>query len=120
MESSRSLTPTGHLSWYCRGVRSYPRLSTEAERALCYRWCDRHNISAAHQLVGSHLRLVVGVAEVYRRYGLPLEDLIGEGYVGVMRALCRFEPDRGRGSPVTRSGGYALRSRITSCTIGRR
>lgn len=120
MESSRSLTPTGHLSWYCRGVRSYPRLSTEAERALCYRWCDRHNISAAHQLVGSHLRLVVGVAEVYRRYGLPLEDLIGEGYVGVMRALCRFEPDRG-----VWFASYALwwvraRSRITSCTIGRR
>ena len=103
MEFGGYLIPTGHLSWYCRGVRSYPRLSTEAERALCYRWCDHHDISAAHQLVGSHLRLVVGVAEVYRRYGLPLEDLIGEGYVGMMRALCRFEPDRG-----VRFASYAL------------
>jgi RNA polymerase sigma factor (sigma-70 family) len=84
-------------------VRSYPILSAEAERALCYRWCDHHDISAAHQLVGSHLRLVARVAKVYRGYGLPLEDLIGEGHVGMMRALCRFEPNRG-----VRFASYAL------------
>jgi RNA polymerase sigma-32 factor len=78
-------------------------LSAEAERALCYRWCDHHDISAAHQLIGSHPRLVARVGKVYRGYGLPLEDLIGEGYVGMMRALRRFEPDRG-----VRFASYAL------------
>jgi Sigma-70 region 2 len=104
MESSRPLAPTGeHLSRYFRGVRSFPMLSAEAERALCYRWRDHHDISAAHQLVGSHLRLVARIAKVYRGYGLPLEELIGEGHVGMMRALCRFDPDRG-----VRFATYAL------------
>ena len=105
MESNRTSAPTSeHLSWYFRGVRSFPMLSAEAERTLCYRWRDHHDIGAAHQLVGSHLRLVARIAKVYRGYGLPLEDLIGEGHVGMMRALCRFEPDRG-----VRFASYALR-----------
>ena len=79
------------------------KLSAEAERALCYRWCDHHDVSAAHQLVGGHLRLVAKVAKVYRGCGLPLEDLISEGHVGMMRALCRFEPDWG-----VRFSSYAL------------
>jgi len=103
MEPSRPLPPAGHMSSHFRGVRSYPILSAEAERALCYRWCDRHDISAAHQLVSSHLRLVLRVAKLYRGYGLPFEDLIGEGHVGMMRAVCRFEPDRG-----VRFASYAL------------
>jgi RNA polymerase sigma-32 factor len=103
MEFSRPLPPAGHVSSYFGGVRSYPILSAETERALCYRWCNHHDIGAAHQLVGSHLRLVARVAKVYRGYGLPLEDLIGEGQVGMMRALCRFEPDRG-----VRFASYAL------------
>jgi len=91
-------------------------LSAEAERALCYRWRDHHDISAAQQLVGSRLRLVARIAKVYHGYGLPLEDLIGEGHVGMMRALCRFDPDRDVRFATSRSGGYALRSRSTSCT----
>lgn len=78
-------------------------LSAEAERALCFRWCDHHDTGAANQLVESHLHLVIEVAEVYRGFGLPLEDLIGEGHVGMMRALCRFESDRGM-----RFASYAL------------
>ncbi|HTW72682.1 MAG TPA: sigma-70 family RNA polymerase sigma factor [Acetobacteraceae bacterium] len=54
-----------------------------------------HDTSAAQQLVGSHLRLVVKIAMGYRGYGLPPEDLIAEGHVGLMRALCRFDPDHG-------------------------
>ncbi len=104
MESSRPLAPTGeHLSWYFCGFRSFPMLSAEAERALCCRWRDHYDISAAHQLVGNHLRLVARIVKVYRGYGLPLEDLVGEGYVGMMRALCRFDPDQG-----VRFASYAL------------
>jgi RNA polymerase sigma-32 factor len=69
-------------------------LSAGAEQALCHDRCDHHDVSAAHQMVGSHLRLVARVAKVCRGYGLPPEDLIGEGHIGMMRALCRFEPDR--------------------------
>jgi len=104
METNRTSAPTSeHLSWYFRGVRSLPMLSAEAEWTLCYRWRDHHDVGAEHQLVGSHLRLVARIAKVYRGYGLPLEDLIGEGHVGMMRALCRFDPDRG-----VRFATYAL------------
>jgi RNA polymerase sigma-32 factor len=78
-------------------------LSLETEQELCLRWRDHHDISAAHQLVGSHLRLVVKAATDYRGYGLPQEDLIGEGHVGLMRALCRFDPSRG-----VRFASYAI------------
>jgi RNA polymerase sigma-32 factor len=85
------LNARDNLSRYVRDLRTFPMLSVEAEQALTRRWRDRHDVSAAHQLVGSHLRLVVKIAKGYRRYGLPLEDLIGEGHVGLMRAVCRFE-----------------------------
>jgi RNA polymerase sigma-32 factor len=80
---------------YFRALRATPMLSPETEQALAYRWRDRHDTAAGHQLVASHLRLVVKIAKGYRGYGLPLDDLIGEGHVGLMRSLCRFDPDRG-------------------------
>jgi RNA polymerase sigma-32 factor len=70
-------------------------LSVDVEQALCRRWRDHHDSSAAQQLVSSHLRLVVKIALGYRGYGLPSEELVGEGQVGLMRAVCRFDPDRG-------------------------
>jgi RNA polymerase sigma-32 factor len=91
------------LSRYVHRIRAFPILSPEAEQDLCRRWCDRYDISAADQLVGSHLRLVVKIARGYRGYGLPIEDLVGEGQVGLMRAICRFDPDRG-----VRFATYAL------------
>jgi RNA polymerase sigma-32 factor len=91
------------LSRYVHRIRAYPILSPEAEQDLCRRWCDRYDISAADQLVGSHLRLVVKIARGYRNYSLPLEDLISEGQLGLMRAICRFDPDRG-----VRFATYAL------------
>jgi RNA polymerase sigma-32 factor len=81
-----------HLSRYSQ---AYPTLNAEAEQALCHRWRAHHDIDAAHQLVSSHMRLVVKLANCYHGYGIPLEDLIGEGYIGMMRAVCRFGPDRG-------------------------
>jgi RNA polymerase sigma-32 factor len=104
MEPSLPATTTGeHLSWYFQRTRSFPMLSAEVERTLCCRWRDHHDIRAAHQIVGSHLRLVVKITKMYRGYGLQLEDLLGEGQVGMMRALCRFDPDRG-----VRFATYAL------------
>lgn len=96
MESHRVATNTGgNLSWYIHEIRKFPMLGAELEQALCIRWRDNHDISAAHQLAGSHLRLVVRIVKGYRGYGLPSEELIGEGHVGLMRAICRFDPDRG-------------------------
>jgi RNA polymerase sigma-32 factor len=86
-------TPDG-LSSYVRSVHAFPLLGADAERELFCRWHDHHDISAAHQIASSHLRLVVKVARTYRGYGLPPEDLIGEGHVGMMRAICRFDPTR--------------------------
>lgn len=96
MERSRQFVNTGdNLSRYLRGIRKFAMLSADAEQALCRRWSEHHDISAAHQLAGSHLRLVVATAKRYRGYGLPAEELIGEGHVGLMRAICRFDPDHG-------------------------
>jgi RNA polymerase sigma-32 factor len=92
-----------NLPRYLFAVYSYSMLSADVEQALCLRWRDKHDTSAAHQLVGSHLRLVVKFAGAYRGYGLPMEDLMGEGHVGLMRAVCRFDPDRG-----VRFATYAL------------
>jgi RNA polymerase sigma factor (sigma-70 family) len=78
-------------------------LGIETEQDLCLRWHDHHDTSAAHQLVGSHLRLVVKTARTYRGYGLPQDDLIGEGHMGLMRAVCRFDPCRG-----VRFSSYAI------------
>ena len=96
MGSYRPATANGDIiSHYIREIRTYPMLSVDEEQELCWRWRDHHDIEAVHRLVGSHLRLVVKIARGYRGYGLPPEDLIGEGHVGLMRAVCRFDPDRG-------------------------
>jgi DNA-directed RNA polymerase sigma subunit (sigma70/sigma32) len=66
-----------------------------ADETLSRRWRDRHDISAARQLTKRHRRLVLELAELYRPSGLPWDDLTGEGQLGLMRAICRFDPDRG-------------------------
>ena len=65
------------------------------ERVLAKRWCEHGDHKAAHKLVNSHLRLVAKIARGYRGYGLPISDLISEGNVGLMRAIQRFEPEKG-------------------------
>jgi RNA polymerase sigma-32 factor len=77
------------------GARIPKMLEPDVEQALCHRWHEHHDISAAHQLASCHQHVVVEIATAYRRYGLPSEELIGEGQVGLMRAICRFDPDRG-------------------------
>lgn len=83
------------LEAYIQSVNRYPLLSLEEEQALARRWHDKQDIEAARKLVVSHLRVVVSVARHYMGYGLPQADLIQEGNVGLMKAVKRFDPDRG-------------------------
>jgi RNA polymerase sigma-32 factor len=76
-------------------VQQFPRLSREEEAELCRRWIQSGETAAKEQLVRAHLRYVVAIALKYRRYGLPLAELIAEGNFGVVHALGKFEPDRG-------------------------
>ena len=90
-----NLAPEGDLTHYLQEIRKFPMLSAEEELALSLRWRDRQELAAAHKLVTSHLRLVAKMAMGYRGYGLPVGELIGEGNVGLMQAVQRFDPDRG-------------------------
>ena len=83
------------LESYIQTVNRYPILSQEEEQALARDWQINQNIEAARELVLSHLRVVVSVARHYAGYGLPQADLIQEGNVGLMKAVKRFDPDRG-------------------------
>ena len=83
------------LDSYIQTVNRYPMLSLEDEQRLARAWHDNQDVEAARQLVLSHLRMVVSIARHYLGYGLPHADLIQEGNVGLMKAVKRFDPDRG-------------------------
>ena len=83
------------LDSYIQTVNRYPMLSLEDEQKFARAWHDKQDVEAARQLVVSHLRVVVSVARHYLGYGLPHADLIQEGNVGLMKAVKRFDPDRG-------------------------
>ena len=85
----------GSLDQYIQAVNRFPLLSAEQEVALGRRWRDHEDLEAARGLVLSHLRLVVAVSRNYLGYGLPQADLIQEGNVGLMKAVRRFDPERG-------------------------
>jgi len=87
--------PAGSLETYIQTVNRFPLLSAEEERALARRFRDADDLEAARELVVSHLRLVVAVARGYLGYGLPHADLIQEGNIGLMKAVKRFDPERG-------------------------
>jgi RNA polymerase sigma-32 factor len=87
--------PTGSLEAYIQTVNRFPILSAEEERRLARRFRDDGDLEAARQLVLSHLRLVVAIARGYLGYGLPHGDLIQEGNIGLMKAVKRFDPERG-------------------------
>ena len=92
---SPSITPEANFSRYLQDIRKFPMLSHELEIELARRWRDEKDPEAAHQLVNSHLRLVAKIAMKYRGYGLPMADLISEGNIGLMKAVRKFEPERG-------------------------
>jgi RNA polymerase sigma-32 factor len=85
----------GSLDHYIQAVNRFPLLSAEQETALGRRLVRDEDLSAARELVLSHLRLVVAVSRNYLGYGLPQADLIQEGNVGLMKAVRRFDPERG-------------------------
>ncbi|MEO0034881.1 MAG: hypothetical protein RLZZ501_904 [Pseudomonadota bacterium] len=83
------------LAKYLRDIRAFPLLEAEEEFMLARRLIDYGDTEAAQRLVTSHLRLVAKIAIGYRHYGLPVADLISEGNIGLMRAVKKFDPDRG-------------------------
>ena len=93
--SVRVPMPTGSLEAYIQTVNRFPMLTAEEEVRLARRFREQGDLEAARQLVVSHLRLVVALARGYLGYGLPHGDLIQEGNIGLMKAVKRFDPDRG-------------------------
>ncbi|MCX7157938.1 MAG: RNA polymerase sigma factor RpoH [Proteobacteria bacterium] len=87
--------PAGSLDTYIQTVNRFALLSLEQEQRLARRYRDTEDLDAARGLVLSHLRLVVSVARGYLGYGLPHADLIQEGNIGLMKAVKRYDPDRG-------------------------
>ena len=85
----------GSVDQYIQAVNRFPLLTAEQETALGRRLKSDNDLDAARQLVLSHLRLVVAVSRNYLGYGLPQADLIQEGNVGLMKAVRRFDPERG-------------------------
>ena len=77
-----------------RAAMSAPYLERDEEHALAVRWKDNHDQSALHKITMAHMRLVISMASKFRNFGLPLNDLIQEGHVGLLQAAARFEPDR--------------------------
>ena len=85
--------PVGSLDGYIQAVGGIPVLSKEDEQALAHRLREDEDLDAARDLVMAHLRFVIHIAKGYTGYGLPLNDLIQEGNVGLMKAVKRFDPE---------------------------
>ena len=83
------------LSVYLAQIKKFPMLDAEEEYMLAKNWKDNGNLKSAHKLVTSHLRLVAKIAMGYRGYGLPVNELISEGNIGLMQAVKKFDPDKG-------------------------
>tara|TARA_B100001094_G_scaffold303435_1_gene331546 strand:+ start:222 stop:1118 length:897 start_codon:yes stop_codon:yes gene_type:complete len=89
-------TPSvGGISLYLAQIKKFPMLDAEEEYMLAKNWKENGNLKAAHKLVTSHLRLVAKIAMGYRGYGLPVNEMISEGNIGLMQAVKKFDPDKG-------------------------
>ncbi len=89
-------TPSvGGLSLYLTQIKKFPMLDAEEEYMLAKNWRENGNLQSAHKLVTSHLRLVAKIAMGYRGYGLPVNELISEGNIGLMQAVKKFDPEKG-------------------------
>ncbi|MEO1141749.1 MAG: RNA polymerase factor sigma-32 [Pseudomonadota bacterium] len=77
-----------------KAASNAPYLEREEEQDLAIRWVENQDQNALHQLTSAHMRLVIAVASKFRRYGLPMSDLVQEGHVGLLEAAARFDPHR--------------------------
>ena len=85
----------GGLSVYLDQIKKFPMLDAEEEYMLAKNWKTTGNVKSAEKLVTSHLRLVAKIAMRYKGYGLPMNEIISEGNVGLMQAVKKFEPEKG-------------------------
>ena len=95
LQTMEWMTPGANLNAYIQGTATVPILTVEEERSLGEALYYEEDLDAARRLVMSHLRFVVHIARSYSGYGLPLADLIQEGNVGLMKAVRRFNPEKG-------------------------
>ena len=89
------LSNEGGLSAYLEQIKKFPMLDAEEEYMLAKNWKTTGNIKSAEKLVTSHLRLVAKIAMRYKGYGLPVNEMISEGNIGLMQAVKKFEPEKG-------------------------
>ena len=89
------LSNEGGLTGYLTQIKKFPMLDAEEEYMLAKNWKETGNLKAAEKLVTSHLRLVAKIAMGYKGYGLPVNEMISEGNVGLMQAVKKFEPEKG-------------------------
>ena len=90
-----TLINEGGLSAYLAQIKKFPMLDAEEEYMLAKNWKTTGNLKSAEKLVTSHLRLVAKIAMGYKGYGLPVNEMISEGNVGLMQAVKKFEPEKG-------------------------
>ena len=90
-----SIAIDGGLANYLTQIKKFPILSPEEEYMLAKRWKKRGDLKSAQKLITSHLRLVAKIAMGYRGYGLPVNEIISEGNIGLMQAVKKFEPEKG-------------------------
>ncbi len=90
-----SISSLDSFDQYMRAIKAFPVLTAEEEHAYATRLKKNNDLEAAQMLIVSHLRLVASIARGYIGYGLPQSDLIQEGNIGLMKAVKRFDPDRG-------------------------
>ena len=93
--SNLPIPSVGGLSIYLTQIKKFPMLDAEEEYMLAKNWRENGNLQSAHKLVTSHLRLVAKIAMGYRGYGLPVNELISEGNLGLMQAVKKYDPDKG-------------------------
>jgi len=89
------ITSENGLNRYLQEIRKYPILEFQYERELAMKWAKKKDIESAHILVTSHLRLVAKIAMGYKGYGLPINELISEGNIGMLESIKRFDYKRG-------------------------
>jgi len=95
LQLATAISPGENLAAYLHGINRIPVLSADEEKVLAEKLYYNGDLDAARNLVMAHLRFVVHIARSYNGYGLPLADLVQEGNVGLMKAVKRFNPEKG-------------------------